>query len=407
MNINLQRSLDRWVGSIACFLLSLFSRFRQARPAPDKVNRVLVILLSEMGSLILAYPMFKRIGSRYPHTALYALVFKKNQEVLELLKVMPEQHILTLDDSSLISFTRDYLRIIRRLRQLNLDIVIDCELFARVSSILSFLSGAAVRVGFHAHTQEGLYRGSFINRPVLYNPYRHISKQFLTLVDAITADTFPLAKHIPEEEAADIPRCTFSQQEITAMQRRLFKDYPTLEGLKLVLLYPGGGLLPIRAWPQTYYCQLANTLLGKGLAVGIIGLAADKHLARLIRQECRHPACVDLTGYTRTIRELMLIFQFTGLLVTNDGGPVHFAALTRLPSIIFFGPETPLLYGPLNNQAAVFYKPIPCSPCLTAYNHRQSPCDGDNVCLQQISPEAVSAKALAMLEHSLEPQSVS
>ena len=63
--------------------------------------------------------------------------------------------------------------------------------------------------------------------------------------------------------------------------------------------------------------------------------------------------------------------------ITNDGGPGHFAA---------------------NSNAFSFYKPLSCSPCLTAYNHRNSPCDGDNICLKRISPEEVLVKAFEMLE---------
>jgi hypothetical protein len=40
---------------------------------------------------------------------------------------------------------------------------------------------------------------------------------------------------------------------------------------------------------------------------------------------------------------------------------------------------------------------LPCSPCLTAYNHRSSPCDGDNQCVKQITPASVIAKAREML----------
>jgi ADP-heptose:LPS heptosyltransferase len=398
MDINLQRKIDRWIGSILCSLFSLWYFVSKKPTAPEQVKKVMIILLSEMGSLILAYPMFERIRKEYPHATLHALVFKKNREVLDLLGAVPRENVLPLNDGSLFSFAKDSLQVIRHMRQLNLDIIIDCELFARISSIFSFLSGAPIRVGFHRHHQEGLYRGSFINRPVLYNPYRHISQQFITLVDAIESNTYPLAKESSPEDVAAIPIFKSEAQEIASMQTRLYRDYPTLEEATLVLLYPGGGLLPIRAWPLAYYQQLAKTLLKKGVAIGIIGLAADKQIARLIQQECRHPACVDLTGYTKTIHELMLIFQFTDLLITNDGGPVHFAALTRLPSIIFFGPETPLLYGPPNDKATVFYQPIPCSPCLTAYNHRNSPCDGNNLCLQLISPDDVTAKALEILQ---------
>jgi ADP-heptose:LPS heptosyltransferase len=83
--------------------------------------------------------------------------------------------------------------------------------------------------------------------------------------------------------------------------------------------------------------------------------------------------------------------------VTNDGGPGQFAAITPVPTIILFGPETPALYGTLSKNSHCFHLGIPCSPCLTAYNHRTSPCDGDNQCLKQITPEQVLAKARQMV----------
>jgi ADP-heptose:LPS heptosyltransferase len=107
---------------------------------------------------------------------------------------------------------------------------------------------------------------------------------------------------------------------------------------------------------------------------------------------------VDLTGYTKTIRELMIIFHFSSLLITNDGGPGHFAAMTPIPSMIFYGPETPTLYGSMNETAVNFYLNFSCSPCVTAYNHRKSPCDGDNLCLKNIKPDEVLAKAIKILE---------
>ena len=123
-----------------------------------------------------------------------------------------------------------------------------------------------------------------------------------------------------------------------------------------------------------------------------------RDLARQILSRCNDPACIDLTGYTETVRDLLLIFQFADLLITNDGGPGQFAALTPIPSIIFYGPETPKLYGPEDGKAFIFYDPLPCTPCLTAYNHRNSPCDGDNLCLKQIPPDRVLAKALEILQ---------
>jgi hypothetical protein len=68
---------------------------------------------------------------------------------------------------------------------------------------------------------------------------------------------------------------------------------------------------------------------------------------------------------------------------------------------MFFGPETAKLYGPLSASATVFESGIACSPCLTAYNHRETFCDGDNQCLKVIAPQPVLDMALHSLGDSL------
>jgi ADP-heptose:LPS heptosyltransferase len=400
MNINFQRKVDRYIGAFICWLFSLFHRKSKDEDDGFQAKKFLVIMLSEMGSLILAYPMFQQLKKQYPGANLYGLLFEKNKEVLTLLGVTPPENILTIRDTSFHVFAIDCLRALNQIRKLKIDVVIDCELFARISSIFSFLSGARIRVGFHPHTQEGLYRGSFINRPVLFNPYHHISRQFLTLAAAIDSVSVPKAKQPLGRTNLRAPLIDFARDEIEAMQARLQADFRAVADKELVLIYPGGGILPIRAWPRNYYSQVAGELIKKGYAVGVVGLAEDRDLATAILSDCNNPACIDLTGYTRTVRELMLIFQFAALLITNDGGPGQFAAMTPIPAIIFYGPETPDLYGPADEKATIFYNPLPCSPCLTAFNHRNSPCDGDNQCLKQIPPEQVLKKALEILQAS-------
>ena len=400
MNINFQRKVDRYIGAFICRLFSLFHRKSKDEDDGFQAKKFLVILLSEMGSLILAYPMFQQLKKRYPGANLYGLLLERNKEVLTLLGVTPPENILTIRDTSFHVFAIDCLRALNQIRKLKVDVVIDCELFARISSIFSFLSGAKIRVGFHPYTQEGLYRGSFINRPVLFNPYHHISRQFLTLAAAIDSVSVPKAKQPLGRTNLRAPLIDFARDEIDAMQARLQADFIAVADKRLVLIYPGGGILPIRAWPRNYYSQVAGELIKKGYAVGVVGLAEDRDLATAILSECNKPACIDLTGYTRTVSELMLIFQFAALLITNDGGPGQFAAMTPIPTIIFYGPETPDLYGPADEKTTIFYNPLPCSPCLTAYNHRNSPCDGDNLCLKQIPPEQVLKKALEILQAS-------
>lgn len=195
---------------------------------------------------------------------------------------------------------------------------------------------------------------------------------------------------------------TFEPGELQAFRQRLLGDYAVMAERKLVLVYASGGILPERAWPAAHYVALVQGLCAAGHAVGLIGLPEDKALAQQIQRDvgakvASGTQCIDLTGYTKSIRELLMLFHQASLLVTNDGGPGHFASLTPLRTFMFFGPETSRLYGPVSPNTTVFDLQVACSPCLSAYNHRATFCDGDNQCLKRIAPGPVLDRALAEL----------
>ena len=404
MKLQTQRFIDRWVGQLLCSGVSAWVRLVGLFGGPAKLGaapkNILVILLSEMGSIVLAGPMFAELRRKYPSAAIHVLQLKKNQEVSRLLSLTQPENMHTLDDSSGGSLIRDILKVSLAMRRLGLDAVIDCELFSRVSALLSFSTGAAVRVGFTPHTQEGLYRGSFINHAIPYNPYQHISKQFLSLVDALESDG-----SMPRNKAArirELPVDTelsvkFSAEELNTYRTQVQTDHPVTTHRKLVLMYAGGGILPERAWPAAHYARVASGLCAAGFAVGLIGLKDDAQLAQDLMGQIQNDACIDLTGYTRSIRELLMLFHASSLLITNDGGPGHFATVTPIQTMVFFGPETGKLYGPLGTRNKVLESGIACSPCLSAYNHRLTFCDGDNQCLKRIAPDPVLADALQFL----------
>ena len=415
MQISTQRWIDRWIGQLLCAAVSAWVRlgdhFRAPTPMPREPQNILVILLSEMGSIVLAGPMFAALRQRYPSAVLHVLQLKRNQEVAKLLQLahgdaklgQPGGQYLALNDRSGTDLLRDIWRVTRAMRALRLDAVIDCELFSRISSLMAFAVGAPVRVGFTPHTQEGLYRGSHINRAIPYNPYQHISKQFLSLVDALDDASFPRNKAAPVRDVPAKPALgvNFSAAELAQYQAKLLADHPATQGRQLVLLYAGGGLLPERAWPAAHYARVARGLCEAGHAVGLIGLKDDAALATDLQRQVASPLCLDMTGYTRSIRELLMLFHAAKLLVTNDGGPGHFASLTPVQTFAFFGPETAKLYGPLPSvygpRAKTYESGIACSPCLTAYNPRQTFCDGDNQCLKRIAPDPVLQDALNAL----------
>ena len=410
MNIAVQRWIDRWVGIPLCALVSAVDALTSSKAQVTATPRaIVIILLSEMGSLVLAHDMFARLKTRYPDAELHALLFGKNREILDLMQVIKPGNVHAVDDKSLPGLLSTLWRAVMQLRRAKVDVAIDCELFSRISSLLCYFCGASVRVGFHRHTQEGLYRGSHINKRVPYNPYQHISSQFLTLARAIDSSAVPTSKLPVMLPTQAPPHVQLPLHQVNEIRQRLANDYPGIADKPLVLVYPGGGILPIRAWPLASYTELCNSLVQDGCAVAVIGLKDDQALAQQLVANVKNAdpknsdsasAVIDLTGYTRSIAELLGLFHVAKLLVTNDGGPGQFAALTPIWTVMLFGPETPALYAPLTPKCHSFYSQWPCSPCLTAYNHRSSFCDGDNQCLKVIAPAAVLAKARECLAAS-------
>jgi len=343
--------------------------------------------------------MFERLRAKHPSAIFYVLCSDTNRPALDLLDIVPDEHVITVRTGSAPAVIADAVRAVRRMRALRLDAVLDLELFARVSAVLAALSGAPIRAGFHRFTQEGLYRGNIMNRPVLYNAYQHIANQFVTLADAITSTDVPTAKREVASLPLHLPPLALRADERETARDALYRRYPVLVGRPLVFLAPGGGLLPIRAWPLASFAAVAQGLIARGCAVALVGTAADRDLAKALQRACGSDLCIDLTGYTRTVREVTVLLHLGTLVITNDGGIGHFASLTPIASIVLFGPETPVLYGSLSPRAVNLHKPLSCSPCLTAYNHRRSPCDGNNVCLKSIPPDEVLALADQVLEH--------
>src|SRR6476469_4817644 len=276
---------------------------------PRDVHRILIIVLSEMGALVLTRPMFDRLQKNHPSATFYVLCSEHNRPALDLLDVVPAERVITVRSESLPAFARDSIGAVRRMRALQLDAVLDLELFARASAILAGLSGARIRVGFHRFTQEGLYRGSLMNRPVLYNPYQHIAHQFVTLAEAIDSSQVPTVQRLVAPAPLRLAPLALGPGELDAARAELHRRHPPIAGRPLVFLCPGAGLLPIRAWPLGSFRAVAEALLRRRCAVAIVGVAADRPLARAIVEACNDPACVDLTGSTATLRDVAVLLH--------------------------------------------------------------------------------------------------
>ncbi|MBI2424589.1 MAG: glycosyltransferase [Candidatus Hydrogenedentes bacterium] len=163
----------------------------------------------------------------------------------------------------------------------------------------------------------------------------------------------------------------------------------------------GSAHMQKKKWPLEYWSSLLD-MLPESYQVVLCG-GPD---------ECQDAECV-IAGLSR--RPLGTVHNFAGkldvrataglirdcrLFISNDSGLMHVAAAMKTPVLAIFGPTMPSKNAPWGDSATNRYlqSDIPCCPCYVADPKALMAC-GEQVCLAQITPEIVLAKANEMLAH--------
>ncbi len=394
MKINLMRKLDYYAGIPICFLLSIVNFIFKAVIFKKAKNisspKIAFIKLSELGSIVLGYSLFKRVKKDYPSGKLFFVTFAKNKDVFRLLDdIVSSDDVFVIRDDSLWAFICDTLKVITRLRKENIDILFDLEFFSRFSAILSYLSRAKQRIGFDRYTFEGLYKGNLFTHKIQYNPLNHMSRVYLSLAGVIKKQ----GKNSPEldegicEEEIMIPKYISKAQAKKELGERL-NNSGIEESRRVILLNAGEGMLPLREWPIENFITLGQRLIeDQNTRIILIGTDGANSKGEKLLRALNSPRCVNFIGQT-SLEELMELFLRASILISNDCGLVHLAMLSPIKKFVIFGPESPKIFGPLGKNNHIFYSDWPCSPCLSVFNHRDSACK-NNVCLKIINPEYV------------------
>jgi ADP-heptose:LPS heptosyltransferase len=390
------RKLDRRLGIPLCFLLSILfgiKKFFAKKPPLRDSRKILFIELSEMGSMVLAFSLFEKTKKMFPGAELYFLTFQKNRHAIDILDVIPQENVCVIDDRHLFKFLKTAIKSLRYLRRNKITTVIDMEFFSRFTSIYSFFCGAQETVGYFRYGNEGLYRGRLLTHRVLYNPQIHTSYNLLNLIYALdeSKKDLPAPKKIIDKEDLIIPRkAEISEESRTQLLNKLKEiNNDIIQAGKIILLNPNASdIIPLRRWPLDNYIGLAKKLLKQEKNyIVLTGIEAERQTCELICKALNHKRCINFSGKT-SFSELIDLYNISDVLITNDSGPAHFSAMTNIQTFVFFGPETPKLFGPLGKNCHVFYSNHSCSPCVSVFNHRQSPCR-DNKCMKAISVQEV------------------
>lgn len=394
--------IDHRLGVPACALLTLVRRlggiFGGDDPAPPP-RSILFVKLAEQGSTVLAHETLRQAVVRVGRERVYFLVFEENRFILDLLELVPPENVFAIRTHSAWAMLTSCRAQLAAIRRRGIDACIDLEFFARSSAVLAFLTGARLRAGFHAGFGDGPYRGDLLTHRVLYNPHLHTSVAFQSLLQALDfmpASLPTLAFVAAPTVAPPLFRAGADERQRV---RALLADLAVPAGRRLILLNANAGdLLPQRKWAAANYVLLARRLLAERPEVGIVFTGAPGEAAALapLVADVGSSRCVSVAGRT-TLRELLVLYTLAEVLVTNDSGPAHFAALTEIDVVALFGPETPRLFAALGPRSHPLWAGLACSPCVNAYNNRRTACR-DNQCMQAHTVESVFATVAGVLD---------
>ena len=402
---SLLQIIDRWVGVPVCAALSVANKVAgivaPGRPAPAQPEKILFVKFAEQGSTVLAQHAIRRAVALVGSDNVYFLAFQENRFILDLLGLVPEENVITFKRDTLKELVRGALAALDRIRKLKIDTVIDMEFFSRSSAAFSWLTFAPRRIGFHTFFGEGPYRGDLFTHRLLYNPYLHTSQIFEQMVAAATQNPASLptwseaAPELKETQAVFTPK----PGEVEQLQQILRQTCGGEVPRSIILINPNASdLLPIRKWGRERYVELAKRLLERFPEAHILltGAVNEATAAADIASQIGSERCFSLAGRT-SLRQLFVLYTLSDLLITNDSGPAHFAALTSTNVLVLFGPETPALFRAPTPRSTNIWLGLACSPCVNAYNNRQSPCK-TNYCMLGISVDRVFNEAVTILE---------
>ena len=357
-----------------------------------------------MGAAMMIYPSLQYIKSHAKDATVYCLTLKSIKGSWELLNAIPGENIYAIDDKNLFSFFTSLFGNILKLRKKNIDLIIDYELFMRVSAIISFMITSKFRAGFNRYELEGLYRGTFYDHKCAFNQNSHIAKNFLSLTRTALGfeQEYPNYKgHISASELS-VPVYQADAVLANGLREKIKAFYPEYADNRLILVAPDVGYnLAIRNYPRDFIVDVINKILDDfpDKLVLLVGTGDNMESCEYVAKNVDRDRCINFCNQAPRLREFFELLHLSELLITNDNGPAHFAAATGTRVLALFSTDSPFIYGPLGN-CVIMYSFYQCSPCISAFNHKTSKCS-NNLCLQAIKPDAVYEMAVKIIDGSV------
>jgi lipopolysaccharide heptosyltransferase II len=363
---------NRWKTPRPNFLLARYKRGVYLPSGFSAQNlkpfRILIRSSNWLGDAVMSVPAVRAIKNGRPDAQ---VTIAAPAKIAPMWKLVPEvDAIIPLRASSLFGA-------VRSLRgQPAFDAAILFPNSLRVA-LESWLSGIPRKVGYRGHWRRWLLNQT-MPEPRKPGPLQHQSNRYLRIAQDCGADIASVG------EAVRFPRDAGNVPYSSARA-----DFD-LEKARLGLC-PGAEYGPAKRWLPERFAEAAAAIAAKLPVQWVLfGTARDTAIGEQIAAGLGHHY-VNRIGQT-TLDQLINELRQCRLLLTNDTGTMHLAALLGIPVVAIFGSTEPRLTGPLGNDHIILRHHVECSPCFL----RECPIDFR--CMKAVSVQEVVGAVLSLLK---------
>jgi len=359
IKIKILKSIDRILGKL---LVSLLPRIKKPhRGDPARFRKILIIRPGGIGDAVLLLPAINILKTKLPDSGIDILSERRNAEIFSFSK---EINRVYLYDRGVGLF-----KCIRN----RYDVVIDTEQWHRLSAVVAYLTGAAVRVGFDTNERARLFTHRI---PYSHDDYEVYS--FLHLMEPLINSSEFKVQGSRLTFDSDKPFLNMEGVSSTELQSSIFNLQSPV-----VAIFPGASVAE-RRWGGDRFGKVARALRSKGYRIVILGSRADSRDAARIREYAGD--CIDLTGKT-DLKGVAAVLKESKLLLTADSGLMHIAYAAGTATVSLFGSGIEEKWAPRGKNHTVLNEHLDCSPCTRfGYTPR---CKRDVECLSSLSVDAV------------------
>jgi ADP-heptose:LPS heptosyltransferase len=372
---------DRFIASPLEFFFNVLARFLGAVMHRDhtmtrgNTRKIVVAKLVGMGSILQATPLLRSLKLLYPESKITFLTLASNSGLVERLDHVDD--LICLDDRGLVPMAVTTLKAIAKLVKLRADVYFDLELYSAFASLLALWAMTRNRVGFYRHNtrlKNGIY-----THLVYFNTRISVRQLYLQLGRVIGAE-------LPEDDATGPINLRATDQ--SSLETKLSGISGWIAGEPYIVVNPNASdLLLERRWPTDYVVRAVDKLAASGFRIVFIGSRSETDYVKGITQRLALESLprVFSTAGLLSLGELFTLLNSASCVLTNDTGPMHMAIAMNRPTVCLFGPVSPEHYGHSGDNVIMLYAPVFCSPCVHEID--EPPCNGNNVCMQRLSPE--------------------